>query len=154
MGGPAVQFSYETWIARYPEFSGVPPELATLYFQEAGLYFANCGWTGALPMAPLLLNMLTAHIAQLNAPLGGEPSPQTVGRINSAGQGSVNVALEWDGGTASPSQAFFIQTKYGAAFWQATASFRQARYRARPTLVPNGVYPGGGYGWYNRGQVT
>ena len=147
MGGPAVQFSYETWIARYPEFSGVPEALADLYFQEAGLYFANCGWTGAQPQAPLLLNMLTSHIAQLNAPLGGEPSPQTVGRISNATQGSVNVTLTLDGSTGSPSEAFFTQTKYGFAFWQATARFRRAIHRAHPTTIPQGAFPNRPYGW-------
>lgn len=153
--GPSVQFDYQTFLARYPEFSGVPETLAQLYFQEAGLYFANCGWTGALPQAPMLLNMLTAHIAQLNAPLGGNPSEQTVGRVSNASQGSVSVALDMgDANAGSPSQAWYMQTKYGAAFFAATSNFRTFRYAARPTLVPNGVYPAGpwsgyGYNWGN-----
>ena len=146
MAGPAVMFNYAVWVQRYPEFSSVSEELATLYFQEAGLYFANQGWTGALPQAPMLLNMLTAHIAQLNAPLNGQPSEQIVGRIGNASQGSVNVGLEYDS-NGSPSQAWFIQTKYGAAFFQATAAFRQARYRARPTRVAQGAFPNSPYGW-------
>ncbi|MGO9304222.1 MAG: DUF4054 domain-containing protein [Candidatus Korobacteraceae bacterium] len=155
--GPSVQFNYQTWLARYPEFSGVPEPLAQEYFNEAGLYFANCGWTGALPQAPTLLNMLTAHIAQLNAPLGGKPSPQTVGRVSGAGQGSVNVQLDMgDANAGSPSQAWYMQTKYGSAYWYATAQFRTARYAARPTRVAEGVYPAGpwsGYG-YNWGRTN
>lgn len=142
---PSVTFNYQTWLLRYPEFSGVPEELAAEYFAEAGLYLDNCGWTGALPIAPRLLNMLTAHIAQLNAPLDGEPSPQVVGRVSNAAEGSVNVALAYDG-SGSPSEAWFTQTKYGAAFWQATAQFRTARYSARPTIIVNGAYPAAPFG--------
>ena len=147
--GPVI-FNYETWVARYPEFDGVPDKLAQLYFNEATLYYNNCGWSAALPQAPMLLNMLTAHIAQLNAPLGGQPSPQTVGRISNATEGSVNVTLEMgDANSSSPNQAWYEQTKYGAAFWAATAGFRTARYRVRrcrpgPYPFGYGAYPWGG----------
>jgi len=146
-----IEFNYDTWVARYPEFVGVPEDLAQLYFDEASLYFANCGWTAALVQAPTLLNMLTAHICQLNAPLGGQPSPQRVGRVASAGQGSVNVSLDMGGATeGSPSQPWYMQTKYGAAYWAATAPFRTARYSARPTRVGLGYPYGSGFvgrGW-------
>ena len=139
---PTVEFNYDTWVTRYPEFVGVPEPLAQMYFDEAGLYFANCGWPASLPQAPTLLNMLTAHIAQLNAPLGDQPSPQTVGRVASAGQGSVNVSLDMGSADAgSPSQAWYMQTKYGAAYWAATAQFRTARYSARPTVVAGAIFP-------------
>lgn len=148
---PTVTFNYQTWLARYPEFSGVPEPLAQEYFNEASLYFANFGWTASLPQAPTLLNMLTAHIAQLNAPLGGQPSPQTVGRVASAGEGSVNVSLEYQG-SGSPSQAWFISTKYGAAFWQAVVNLRSARYVRTPFPPPQAAdlfsIPGY-YGWGN-----
>jgi hypothetical protein len=144
MCGPqSIVFDYGAWVGRYQEFSGVPPELAQQYFNEAGLYFANCGWTAALPEAPMLLNMLTAHIAKLNAPLGGKPSEQAVGRISSAGQGSVNVQLDMgDANAGSPSQAWYMQTKYGSAYWYATARFSTARYRSRPTIVAQPIYAG------------
>jgi hypothetical protein len=146
MGGPAVAFNYETWVLRYPEFTGVPQPLAQEYFNEAGLYFANCGWTGALPQAPTLLNMLTAHIAKLNAMLNGLASPDTVGRVSSASEGSVSVQLDMGDATAgSPSQAWYMQTKYGAAYWAATAPFRTGFYVPPPwpgSRVPSAPFGG------------
>lgn len=150
MTTPAVTFDYAVWVARYPEFSAVSEPLATAYFGEAGLYCENVTSNPAFPagVLPTLLNMLTAHIAWLNAPRDangnpastGQPAPNLVGRINSAAEGSVNVGLEWKG-SGSPSEDWFTQTKYGAAFWQASAQFRTARYVAHPTIVAGGAYP-------------
>jgi hypothetical protein len=132
---PVVVFDYESWVARYPEFAAVSEPLAQAYFDESSLYFANCGWTAALPQAPTLLNMLTAHIAWLYSPrdVNGNPAStgQTasplVGRISTASEGSVSVGTELTS-SGSPSEAFFTQTKYGFSFWQATAQFRTARW--------------------------
>ena len=151
--GQPVVFNYAVWTARYPEFANVSEPLAQSYFDEAGLYFANTGgWLSSLPTAPTLLNMLTAHIAWLYAPRDasgnpastGAPAAELVGRISSATEGSVSVVTEFQS-EGGPSQAWFLQTKYGASFWQATAQFRTARYVAQPTIVANGVYPSRGY---------
>ena len=146
---PLVTFNYDAWVARYPEFSGVSEPLAQLYWNEATLYFNAYGWPGSLPQAPTLLNMLTAHIAKLNAPLGGSPSPQTVGRVDNASEGSVSVHLDMgDANEGSPSQAWYMTTKYGAAYWAATAKFRTARYRPPPfpgSFVPTALYTGRGF---------
>lgn len=147
---PAVTFDYAAWVARYPEFAAVNSGLAAAYFSEAGLYFENSVCNPAYTNGTLstLLNMLTAHIAWLNAPrdangnpasTGGSASP-LVGRISSAGEGSVNVSAEYDK-SGSPSEAWFTQTKYGAAYWQATAAYRTFQYAARPTVVPGTGFP-------------
>ena len=73
----AVAFDYLGWSARYPELAAyVSLQLATAYFNEAGLY---CDNTVNSPVTDdsvggqryMFLNMLTAHIAALNALLGG-----------------------------------------------------------------------------------
>jgi hypothetical protein len=143
MTDTAVSFNYATWIARYPEFKELPAALAQEYFNEAGLYWSNNTQNPSFKNSTLgtLLNMLTAHIAQLNAAqAGGQQANQLVGRIASAGEGSVNVSTEWKG-SGSPSEDWFVQTKYGAAFWQATAAYRTARYFANPVRVYGGAYP-------------
>ncbi len=90
--------------------------------------------------------MLTAHIAALYSQSRGDPEPgqpkdanTPVGRISNATEGSVTVALEYD---ATNPQEWFSQTKYGASFWAATATYRTMRY------VPGQLQPGGfgGYG--------
>lgn len=58
------------------------------------------------------------------------PPAGIVGRIASATEGSVSVAAEYDA-PPNASQAWLIQTKYGAEYWSATAKYRTARY------VPN-----------------
>ena len=145
----AVTFNYANWVAAFPTFANVSQAAAQGFFDIATLYYANCGWTGSLPQAPALLNLLVCHIAFLLSPrdangnpssTGTQPAPTIVGRISSAGEGSVNVGVELNP-SGSPSEAFFSQTQWGLMFWQATAQFRTARYVARPTIVVNGIFP-------------
>lgn len=121
---PAVAFDYGLWAARYPELASVTTgDLASAYFAEAGLYLANDDTSAVAdpPTRLLLLNMLVAHIASLNGPT----SSPLVGRISGASEGSVSVSTAYEApGTA----AWFLQTKYGAAFWQATAGLRTMMY--------------------------
>jgi hypothetical protein len=126
-----VSFNYDNWALRYPELAQyVEDQLAQLYFNEACMY---CDNTATSPIADwsvggqrdILLGMVTAHIAALNAPLGA-PSTPLVGRIASAGQGSVNVTTQND--YPAGSVQWFQQTKYGAAFWGATKRYRRFIY--------------------------
>ena len=126
--GAIATFNFNLWQARYPEFITVSEPLANLYFAEAGLYLNNAG-AGPVDDASiqlLLLNMITAHIAKLNAKVNGVSSPDVVGRVTNAGEGSVSVTVEVD--LAPGSAQWFAQTKYGFAFWQASARFRTANY--------------------------
>lgn len=126
--GVVATFNYQTWIARYPEFQTVSATMAAAYFTEAGLYLNNTG-AGPVNDGPtqlVLLNMVVAHIAKLNAVIENNESPDLVGRINSASEGAVSVGAELD--VAAGSAQWFAQTKYGIAFWQATSRFRQMRY--------------------------
>ena len=83
--------------------------------------------------------MLAAHIAQLNAPqingqpgtgAGNAPAPNIVGRIANASEGSVSVSTQLD--LPPGSSQWFAQTKYGLAYWQATAAYRTMRYIPGP----------------------
>lgn len=121
-----VSFNYSTWITRYPELSTVTEPLATLYFQEATLY---CDNTGASKITnegtrATMLNMLTAHIAALNSVALGKTFSDPVGKLSSATQGSVSASFDNQiPGTA----AWYAMTKYGMAYWQASAPYRTAR---------------------------
>ena len=128
-----VVFNPTQFKARYPEFTSVADVTLAACFDEAGLYLSNkdCSAVQDLTRRALLLNMLTAHIAWIGGKLnpGGQPLP--VGRTSSATEGSVSVSLEYG---VPGSQAWFLQSQYGAAFWQATTSLRGFRYRPRPTV--------------------
>ncbi|MBX9593933.1 MAG: DUF4054 domain-containing protein [Roseomonas sp.] len=135
MSASVVTFNYLVWVARYPEFSHVQEDLAALYFEEATLYLDNSGRCGSVEVSrrSLLLNMATAHIAALYSGPAGQPASALVGRISQATEGSVSVQA--DMGAQAASAAFWMQTKYGASFWQATAGLRTMRY------VPGPVNP-------------
>lgn len=149
MAGP-VTFNYATWVAGYPEFSLCNSDQGQAWFDRACLLCANATCNIVFPTGnlPALLYLLTSHIAWLSAPRDaqgrpsatGQPPSPLVGRISSASEGSVNVSVEWKG-SGSPSEDWYIQTPYGALYWQCTAWTRTFRYAARPTIVADGVYP-------------
>ena len=127
------------FLARYPEFSAVNVSLLGAYFMEAGLYLNNtdCSPVQDITRRGLLLNMLTAHIAFVGGALTADGQPKPVGRMSQAAEGSVSAAFE--GVPPTPGTgAWFQQSQYGAAFWQATSSLRGMRYRARPTFYWRG----------------
>jgi hypothetical protein len=149
-----VTYSYATWTGMFPEFSGCTDAQGLGFFNRATLMFTNTQGNPAFCDGNMeaLLYLLTSHVAWLNAPrdasgnpaASGQPAPSVVGRISNASEGSVSVATEWNG-SGSPSQAWFLQTRYGAEFWQATAQYRAARYQARPTVVGDVAFPGPGF---------
>lgn len=128
----AVVFDPAAFKARYPEFAAVGDPLLQACFGEAGLYLSNADNSPVqnLTRRAVLLNMLTAHIAALGGALSSDGQPRPVGRISSATEGSVSASMEY---LAPGSSAWFAQTQYGAAFWQATTSLRGFRYMAQPT---------------------
>lgn len=154
-------FDYNLWTQTFPEMANVSSAQATMYFSFAQLYYDNGGWPGTLPQAQSLLNLLTAHIAFLFSPrdslgnpssTGQVPPPAIVGRISSASEGSVSVQADYDSNAGSPSQAWYAQTRYGAAYWAAVAQFRTAFYspgpqRARRAAAASYIFPGVGRGW-------
>ncbi len=140
--GAIATFDYAQWLLLYPELSNVTEAQAGMCFGLGTLFLRNDG-TGRVTDNSTqlsLLNMLTAHIAFIgygdNASGGASG---LVGRISSATEGSVSASAEM---AAQPgSAAWFLQTKYGAMYWQAVAAFRTFAYRVGP-----GMYNGLGVG--------
>jgi hypothetical protein len=127
-------FNPVVFLARYPEFSGVSTALLSAYFSEAGLYCSNCDASPIQNIAVrgVLLNMLTAHIAYINGALNADGQPRPVGRVSAASEGSVSATFE-DVPPTPGTGAWFQQSQYGAAFWQATSKWRSATYIPCPT---------------------
>lgn len=148
---PAVPFDYATWILRFPIFTAVSEPLAQLYFDEAGILCANntCNPYYCSGQLSVLLNLLTAHIAWLNAPRDTQGNPATtgtapapiVGRISSASEGSVSLSAENQYPPGTPQ--WYQQTQWGSEYWVLTANSRTMRYAAQPTFVPDSIYPYG-----------
>ncbi|WP_261412102.1 DUF4054 domain-containing protein [Serratia quinivorans] len=133
-----VVFDVAAFRERYPEFDTVSTELLNAYFIEATVYLNN---TDASPVCDVAvravyLNMLVAHIAALNSGVNGQKPSGLVGRVSGATEGSVSVYTE--AGPSSSSSWWYMQTTYGAAYWQAILPYRTIRY------VPGGspsMYP-------------
>lgn len=130
----AVIFDPAAFKARYPEFAAVADLTLGACFTEAGLYLSNANTSPVQndTRRALLLNMLTAHIAFIGGKLAADGMPRPVGRLSQAGEGSVSAAFDYVAATPG-SGAWFAQSTYGAAFWQATSSIRGFRYVSQPT---------------------
>lgn len=148
---PVVTFDFAQFTTWFPEFSCLTLPQGQAYFDMAGLYCANSQQNPlfCFGILPQVLMLVTAHVAWLLAPRDdngnpsaqGTPAPPIVGRINSASQGSVSVGATLDGEMGSPSQQFFMQSRYGMLSWQAMAVGRTARYVANPTTVGSVIFP-------------
>lgn len=126
-----VAFDPALFYGRFPEFGAVPPSLVSALFGEAGLYLDNTGASPIQDATPggtraLILNLVTAHLVSLNAAIGGQPASPLVGRISSASEGSVSVSADLTG--LPGSAAWWAQSRYGLAAWQALAPYRTAMY--------------------------
>lgn len=137
-----VAFDYAAWSLRFPELAGnISPALAQECFEDACLVLNNTAYSPVrdLSRRARLLALLTAHIAQLGLPTSaGGNGAGVVGRVASATRGSVSIST--DAGPQTASSAWFMQTQYGAMFWQLTAFLRQMRLMpgasTRPRIWP------------------
>lgn len=148
MTTPPVTFDFAAFVGIFPEFQDLGGTLAQAFFTRAtGTVIANACSNPANADGNLayLVYLATAHVAWLNCPMdpttglpsaSGNPSTSQVGRVSSAGQGSVSVQLEWPlDGSSSAQEKYLAQTKYGVEYWKATAQYRTAQYAAQPTRV-------------------
>jgi hypothetical protein len=140
-----VIFDPTAFIARFPEFSTVTADTLTAYFNESTLVLDNTdsSMVQQIEQRTPLLWLLTAHLAALYSGVNGQAPAQLVGRINNASEGSVSVATDY--GTQPATAAFYLQTKYGAQYWQMTASIRAMQYV--PGFPQAHPYPLPGFRW-------
>ena len=142
-----VQFNYDEWAMYFPELAGsVIAGQAQLYFNRAQLFCDNTPTSiiRNLCERSILLNLATAHVASLNAPMVQNgytiPSSPLVGRISNATEGSVNVTTQLDVPAGCPQ--YLAQSKYGIEFYNATAKYRMMSYAPGPRYNPASYYPG------------
>lgn len=129
-----VVFDPAAFVARYPvfaTFNAAFPGALQGYFDTATLFLNNtaCSVVGDINRRAILLNMLVAHLLQLDGvltPGGSGSSGGQVGRVSGATEGSVSAQFAMEGVTAN--SAYFMQTQYGAQYWYATAPYRTMHY--------------------------
>ncbi|HHK5577008.1 TPA: DUF4054 domain-containing protein [Neisseria polysaccharea] len=121
---PAVVFDKARFQAAYPEVRAAGAQLE-MWFAQAESLLDNTDHSivKKLEEREMLLFLLVRHFAALNerAAQGG-----LVGRIASASEGSVSVSA--DMGAVGGNAAWYLQTLYGATYWQLTAKYRRFRY--------------------------
>jgi len=127
--GVVVTLDPAVFVAQFPEFAYLTVPQITGYFTIATTMHRNDGG-GPIATAAVqsqALYFLTAHIAKLFAATSaGQPAPGLVGRVSDATEGSVSVSAAFPEGT--PTMAWFVQTSYGAFYWQLTSVYRTMRY--------------------------
>lgn len=133
-----ITFDAKLFGARFPEFSNVDGDLLKMYFDEAGLLCENAA-ANPLSSEPARLRqalyLLTAHLAKIYSGACKDNGPSgAVGRISEATEGSVSVRLDF--GPALNTEAFYVQTPYGAEYLQVIGAIRAFRYYAQPRLMP------------------
>lgn len=131
-----VTFDPAAFIALYPAFAAVPTGTLTSYFNMAVFYLNNtpCSIVSDLTERTTLLYLITAHIAFLFGRAAGDggANAAAVGQVVSAGEGSVNVAFA---ASQAKNAAFWMQSQYGAMFWQMALPYRSFRYMPAPCYV-------------------
>lgn len=140
MASSVVVFDITRFRALFPEFSNVTDVQLEFLFDEATDFLDNTAHSLVQDTAKRerLLYLLMAHIAYIRygsvgsngAIIGGTG---VVGRASSASEGSVSASFEL--GDIGSGTAWYTQSPYGLAFWQATKVYRMANY-----------YPGHCYG--------
>lgn len=143
-----VQFDATEFVAIYPEFAGLANPVMANSFGDASLLLNNsCGsLVQDANVRMSLLYTLTAHCLTIDRGTNDDegdvtPAQGIVGRIDTAAEGSVSVSASYNN-DVTMSEAYFIQTKYGAKFWQQTAQYRTMHYVGPPSVGPNGPgYP-------------
>src|ERR1700749_4507185 len=118
-------FNYAAWALRFPELAATVSEpTADLYFAEACMLLDNTDGSIVTDVNQrlVLLNLITAHSAYLAPPARAG----AVGRISDATQGSVSTSLDY--GEVSQSEAYWVQSPYGAQYCAMTARYRTMMY--------------------------
>lgn len=140
-----VTFSEAQFLMRYPQFSAfataTPGRLQMLFDDVTLLYINNTpsSYVRDVKLRELLIYLVMAHILQISGvltPAGAGSTGSQVGRVSSATEGSVSASL--DMGSTSANAAWWLQSQYGAEYWNATARFRTFRYAAAPSRCRHG----------------
>lgn len=122
-------FNYQGWVDIYPEFTDtVTPDQANLLFTYAQVFLDNtgAGVVQDLTTLTVFFNLIVAHLGQIQYGSSKRPATGQVGRIGSAGEGSVSVSFDFENGAGT--QKFWSQTEYGAMYWAMTARYRCFKY--------------------------
>ena len=131
-----VTFSAAAFVLQFPAFAAyntAHPGSLQYYFDDATMFLDNSEGAKIEPLRRArLLNLIVAHLGQLGGiltPAGAGSTASQVGRVSSGSEGSVSATFSME--SAGSNSAYWLQTQYGAMYWQATAQYRTFRYATR-----------------------
>lgn len=133
MSDGVVVFDIAEFRELYPTINATDAQLED-YFAMAETFLdnTNCSVVRDLKARKRMLYLLVAHIATLTGM--AEQGNNVVGRIGSATEGSVSVSLDY--GTMGNNERWYLQTPWGAMYWQLTKKYRSAVYRLGLAPMP------------------
>jgi len=117
----------------YPSITATDEQLV-MYFAMAETFLDNteCSVVKDLDARKTMLYLLVAHIALLSQQ--AENGSPVVGRISNATEGTVSVGLDY--GTMGNNERWYLQTPWGAMYWQLTKKYRSMVYRLGIAPMP------------------
>lgn len=117
----------------YPTVKATDEQLED-YFAMAETFLDNtkCSLVKDLKSRKRMLYLLVAHIATITG--SAEKGNNIVGRISSATEGTVSVSLDY--GAMGNNERWYLQTPWGAMYWQLTKRYRSATYRLGIAPMP------------------
>lgn len=117
----------------YPSITSTDEQLV-MYFAMAETFLDNteCSIVKDLDARKTMLYLLVAHIALLSQQ--AENGNPVVGRISNATEGTVSVGLDY--GTMGNNERWYLQTPWGAMYWQLTKKYRSMVYRLGIAPMP------------------
>jgi hypothetical protein len=117
----------------YPSITATDAQLED-YFAMAESFLDNteCSVVKDLGSRKRMLYLLVAHIATITGM--AEKGNPVVGRISNATEGTVSVSLDY--GTMGNNERWYLQTPWGAMYWQLTKRYRSAVYRLGIAPMP------------------
>src|SRR5690625_4536430 len=117
----------------YPTIQATDEQLTMFFIMAEGfLDNSECSVVKNLATRKIMLYLLVAHIATLNHQT--ESGNAVVGRVASASEGTVSISLDY--GTMGNNERWYLQTPYGATYWQMTKRYRSMLYRLGKSPMP------------------
>lgn len=128
-----VVFDPDEFRLLYPSISATDEQLE-MYFAMAETFLDNteCSIVKDLDARKTMLYLLVAHIALLSQQ--AENGNPVVGRISNATEGTVSVGLDY--GTMGNNERWYLQTPWGAMYWQMSKKYRSMVYRLGIAPMP------------------
>lgn len=117
----------------YPSVKGTDAQLE-MHFKFAVWLLGNneCSLVKDLDMRKHFLYLLVAHMATLDQRT--EEGNSVVGRVSSATEGTVSIGLDY--GEMNDNARWYLQTPYGAKYWQMMKQFRSMLYLLGKAPMP------------------